>query len=207
MKNNKIYRNAAVAMAFLAAGAMTTACSDWDDHYDNNGVSGSASETIWENVKANANLSQFADLMHKAGYDEVINTTQTYTVWAPLNGTFNYDSLNALPLNNLKQHFAMNHVARFNYPASGSVDAAVTMLNKKVMSFLGNGTYTFNGVEVVSPNVASSNGMLHVTNGMVNYMANLFESLDSMALPIDSISRYFHNYDQKVLDEDRKSVV
>lgn len=188
-------------MAFLAAGAMTTACSDWDDHYDNNGVSGSASETIWENVKANANLSQFADLMHKAGYDEVINTTQTYTVWAPLNGTFNYDSLNALPLNNLKQHFAMNHVARFNYPASGSVDAAVTMLNKKVMSFLGNGTYTFNGVEVVSPNVASSNGMLHVTNGMVNYMANLFESLDSMALPIDSISRYFHNYDQKVLDE------
>lgn len=201
MKNNKIYRNAAVAMAFLAAGAMTTACSDWDDHYDNNGVSGSASETIWENVKANANLSQFADLMHKAGYDEVINTTQTYTVWAPLNGTFNYDSLNALPLNNLKQHFAMNHVARFNYPASGSVDAAVTMLNKKVMPFLGNGTYTFNGVEVVSPNVASSNGMLHVTNGMANYMANLFESLDSMALPIDSISRYFHNYDQKVLDE------
>lgn len=188
-------------MAFLAAGAMTTACSDWDDHYDNNGVSGSASETIWENVKANANLSQFADLMHKAGYDEVINTTQTYTVWAPLNGTFNYDSLNALPLTNLKEHFAMNHVARFNYPASGSVDAAVTMLNKKVMPFSGNGTYTFNGVEVVSPNVASSNGMLHVTSGMVDYMANLFESLDSMALPIDSISRYFHNYDQKVLDE------
>lgn len=188
-------------MAFLAAGAMTTACSDWDDHYNNNGVSGSASETIWENVKANANLSQFADLMHKAGYDEVINTTQTYTVWAPLNGTFNYDSLNELPLNNLKQHFAMNHVARFNYPASGSVDAAVTMLNKKVMPFKGNGTYKFNGVEVVSPNVASSNGMLHVTSGMVDYMANLFESLDSMALPIDSISRYFHNYDQKVLDE------
>lgn len=188
-------------MAFLAAGAMTTACSDWDDHYDNNGVSGSASETIWENVKANANLSQFADLMLKAGYDQVINTTQTYTVWAPLNGTFNYDSLNALPLNNLKQHFAMNHVARFNYPASGSVDAAVTMLNKKVMPFKGNGTYKFNGVEVVSPNVASSNGMLHVTSGMVDYMANLFESLDSMALPIDSISRYFHNYDQKVLDE------
>lgn len=188
-------------MAFLAAGAMTTACSDWDDHYNNNGVSGSASETIWENVKANANLSQFADLMHKAGYDEVINTTQTYTVWAPLNGTFNYDSLNALPLTNLKEHFAMNHVARFNYPASGSVDAAVTMLNKKVMPFKGNGTYKFNGVEVVSPNVASSNGMLHVTSGMVDYMANLFESLDSMALPIDSISRYFHNYDQKVLDE------
>lgn len=187
-------------MAFLAAGAMTTACSDWDDHYDSNGISGSASETIWENVKANANLSQFADLIHKAGYDDVINTTQTYTVWAPLNGTFNYDSLNALPLSNLKDYFAKNHVARFNFPATGSISEYVTMLNKKMMRFEGNGQYKFNGVEVVTPNVASSNGVLHVTNGMINYMANLFESLDSVAYPIDSISRYFHNYDSKVLD-------
>lgn len=188
-------------MAFLAAGAMTTACSDWDDHYDNNGISGSASETIWENIKANANLSQFADLIHKAGYEDVINTTQTYTVWAPLNGTFNYDSLNALPVDHLKDYFAKNHVARFNFPATGSINEYVTMLNKKMMPFVGNGTYTFNGVEVVTPNVASSNGVLHVTNGMVNYMANLFESLDSVAYPIDSIARYFHSYDVKELDE------
>lgn len=187
-------------MAFLAAGAMTTACSDWDDHYDNNGVTGSASETIWENIKANANLSQFADLIHKAGYEDVINTTQTYTVWAPLNGTFNYDSLSALPVSNLKEYFAKNHVARFNFPATGSINELVTMLNKKMMPFVGNGTYTFNGVELVTPNVPSSNGVLHVTNGMANYRANLFESLDSVAYPIDSISRYFHSYDRKVLD-------
>lgn len=189
-------------MAFLAAGAMTTACSDWDDHYDNNGISGSASETIWGNIKANANLSQFADLIHKAGYEDVINTSQTYTVWAPLNGTFNYDSLSALPVSNLKEYFAKNHVARFNFPATGTINEYVTMLNKKMMPFVGHdSTYTFNGVEVFKPNVPSSNGVLHVTNGMVNYMANLFESLDSTAYPIDSISHYIHSYDVKELDE------
>ena len=188
-------------MAFLATGAMTTACSDWDDHYDSNGISGSASETIWQNIQANANLSQFAALMQKAGYGDVINTTQTYTVWAPLNGTFNYDSLSTLPQSSLQDYFAKNHVARFNYPASGTIDEHVTMLNKKVMAFVGSGNYTFNGVEVVTPNVASSNGVLHVTNGMVNYSSNIFESLDSTAYPIDSIARYFHSYDQKVLDE------
>lgn len=202
MKNIKIYGKAAVAMAFLATGAMTTACSDWDDHYNSNGISGSPTQTIWENIKENANLSQFADLMHKAGYDEVINASQTYTVWAPVNGTFNYDSLCALPLTNLKDYFAKNHVARFNFPATGYVNEYVTMLNKKMMPFVGSdSTYTFNGVKVVTPNVASSNGVLHVTNGMVNYMANLFESLDSTAYPIDSISRYFHSYDVKELDE------
>ncbi len=188
-------------MAFLAAGAMTTACSDWDDHYDNNGISGSASETIWGNIKANANLSQFADLIHKAGYEDVINTSQTYTVWAPLNGTFNYDSLSALPVSNLKEYFAKNHVARFNFPATGTINEYVTMLNKKMMPFVGHdSTYTFNGVEVFKPNVPSSNGVLHVTNGMVNYMANLFEGLDSTAYPIDSISHYIHSYDVKELD-------
>lgn len=188
-------------MAFLAAGAMTTACSDWDDHYDSNGISGSASETIWENIKANANLSQFAELVQKAGYEEVINTTQTYTVWAPLNGTFNYDSLNALPVDNLKEYFAKNHVARFNFPATGSINEFVTMMNKKMMPFVGSGSYTFNGVELVTPNVPSSNGVLHVTNGMAAYRANLLESLDSLAYPIDSLAHYFHSYDRKVLDE------
>lgn len=188
-------------MAFLAAGAMTTACSDWDDHYDSNGISGSASETIWENIKANANLSQFAELIQKAGYEDVINTTQTYTVWAPLNGTFNYDSLNALPVDHLKEYFAKNHVARFNFPATGSINEFVTMMNKKMMPFVGSGSYTFNGVEVVTPNVPSSNGVLHVTNGMASYRANLLESLDSVAYPIDSIAHYFHSYDRKVLDE------
>lgn len=202
MKNNKIYRNATVAVALLAMGAMTTACSDWDDHYDNNGISGSASETIWENIQANANLSQFADLLHKSGYDDVVNASQTYTVWAPLNGTFNYDSLSVLSASSLKDYFSKNHIARFNYPASGAVNDKVTMLNKKVMSFVGNGSYTFNGVELETPNVASSNGVLHVTKGMIPYMSNLYESLDSLVYPIDSISRYFHNYDLKVLDED-----
>ena len=94
MKRNMIFKNMLVAVAFLATGALFTACSDWDDHYDaGKAVEGTATSTIWENISSNVNLSQFADLIRKTGYDDVLNTSQTFTVWAPLNGTFDYDDL------------------------------------------------------------------------------------------------------------------
>ncbi len=36
MKSNSIYNTAKVVMAALSLGAMTTACTDWDDHYEAN---------------------------------------------------------------------------------------------------------------------------------------------------------------------------
>ena len=86
MKRNMIFKNMLAAVAILATGVLFTACSDWDDHYDaGKAVEGTATSTIWENISSNANLSQFADLIRKTGYDDVLNTSQTFTVWAPLN--------------------------------------------------------------------------------------------------------------------------
>lgn len=188
-------------MAILAAGAMTTACSDWDDHYDSNGFTSDATATIWENIEANPNLSQFAELVKKAGYNDIINTSQTYTVWAPVNDTFNYDSLNALPLTDLRNHFAKHHIARFNHPATGNLHEFVTMLNEKMMMFQGNGSaYTLNGVTLTQPNLPAVNGTLHIIGDKLGYRENLYEALNTNTYPIDSMSNYFHSYDRHELD-------
>ena len=63
MKRNMIFKNALVVMAAFVAGAMTTACSDWDDHYDpTDATSGSATSTLWRNIQTNTELSEFAEL-------------------------------------------------------------------------------------------------------------------------------------------------
>ena len=86
MKRKMIFKNVLVAMAAVVAGTLTTACSDWDDHYEaESAVTGSATSTIWQNIAENNNLSQFAALLKKTGYDQVLNASQTSTVWAPLN--------------------------------------------------------------------------------------------------------------------------
>jgi uncharacterized surface protein with fasciclin (FAS1) repeats len=200
MKTNKIITNAIVAMAFASAGALT-ACSDWDDHYDAGNDVASANATIWQNIQANSNLSQFAQLLQKAGYSDVLNASQTYTVWAPIDNTFNYDSLNNLSLTQLQNYFVMNHIARYSYPATGTIDESVTMLNKKVMNFAGSSSYSINGTSLQDPNLISSNGILHTTNGRLAYRQNIYESLNNDVYPIDSISAYIHSYDLKKLDK------
>lgn len=204
MKRNMILKNALVALAVVAAGALVTACSDWDDHYDaETTLSGSATATIWENISSNQNLSQFADLIKKAGYDAVLNTSQTYTVWAPLNGTFDYDVLAAEGADKLLKEFVQNHIARNNYPASGVIDETIHMLNEKVLGFEGAGTYTMGGVAVENPNLASSNGVIHAISGKLVFRSNIFESLEARDFAIDSVSNYIHSYDVLRLNESK----
>ncbi|MBQ9654944.1 MAG: fasciclin domain-containing protein [Prevotella sp.] len=204
MKRDIIFKKAMVVMATFAMGAMITACSDWDDHYDaGSAVSGSATSTIWQNIESNNNLSQFAALVKKAGYDAVLNTTQTYTVWAPLNGTFDYEALSSLGNDKLVKEFVQNHIARSNFPATGTLNERIFMLNEKVIDFEGAGSYTIGGIEVAQPNVSSLNGVIHTTNGKVDFLSNIFESLEPGEFAIDSISNYFHAYDVLRLSESK----
>ena len=127
------------AVAALALAA----CADWNDHYDaDTSLLDTQHATLWQNISQNENLSQFASLLKKAGYDEVLNATQTYTVWAPVNGTFDYETLASLSSDRLLKEFVENHIARNNYPASGAVDQRVYTLNEKLMLFSGNSSRT-----------------------------------------------------------------
>ena len=201
MKSNSIYNTAKVVMAALSLGAMTTACTDWDDHYEaNSSEIGSSTASLWENISSNKDLSDFAALAKKAGYDKILSASQAYTVWAPLNGSFDYESLNNLDAETLKKQFLQNHVSHFNYPASGSINEKVFMVNEKMNIFEGNGQYTMGGLKVVTPNIANANGIMHTIDGKLDFNFNIYESLNADYYPLDSISAYFARYDRKQLD-------
>ena len=186
----------------LSFSVLFTSCADWNDHYDaDTSLLGSQHATLWENISSNDNLSQFASLLKKAGYDEILNATQTYTVWAPKNGTFDYDVVNSLSKSRLQHEFVENHIARNNYPVSGAVDQRVYTLNEKLMFLNGAGRYAIQNVGVSQPNLGSRNGVFHVIEGKIPFMANIYEALNSNSFPLDSISAFFHSYDVKKLNE------
>lgn len=206
MKRSKI--NIMLITTSLTLGSVMTACSDWNDHYDTAGVDAiSANNTIWQNIKSNENLTQFASLIEKAGLTSTLDTTQTYTVWAPENGTFNYDSVNALTDKRLLNQFIENHIARNNYPATGDMTGKkVYMLNEKTMSFAGNGNYTFDDRNIKTPNVASKNGMLHIMQGNLPFNYNIYEFLSSDKYDISKIDSFYNHYHVKILDKERSLV-
>ena len=197
MKRNHIFRNASLVLASLVMGAFTMGCSDWDDHYDGNASAvGTAASTLWENISSNSELSQFSALLQKAGYDKVLTQSQTYTVWAPKDNTFNFDYFNSLSTDKLLKEFVQNHISRYNYAVPNEKDPIVLMLNEKVMPYVSN---MIGGVNI-SKSIGTSNGVLKTLDGLLPFRYNIYESLEPGDFAIDSISKYIHDYDVKKLD-------
>ena len=99
----------------------------------------------------------------------MINSPQTFTIWAPVNGTFDYQRLSNLSKEKLIKEFIENHIARFSFPASGSINKNVYMLNKKMALFSGSGSYSLNGIAIEKPNQESKNGILHTMSGQLPF--------------------------------------
>lgn len=199
-----IYKRWAGRLCYATAALTLAACSDWDDHYDvGTGLLDTQQATLWQNIESDGNLSQFAALLKKTGYDGILNTSQTYTVWAPVDGSFDYNRVNALSIDRAEKEFIQNHIARNNYPASGAVDQRIYTLNEKMMHFDSSQGYAIQGIGIQQPNLASNNGTIHLLNGIIPFSQNIYESLNNYEFPLDSISAFYHSYDVKKLNEQK----
>lgn len=182
-----------------------TACTD--DHFDIQPSTVSGSNTIWQNVEANADLDSVAMILRrckvmksqtdksaKQTYAELLATSQQLTAWLPKNGTFNakqyLDELDSAAVLRAKDEmagtraeydvanrFARNHIARFNYE-SNMGEQRIALMNSKIVNYNA-GEGTFNGVKLdaANANILSSNGMLHVLDGESQFAYNIFERL------------------------------
>lgn len=201
-----IYQNT-VKAGLLGAAVLLgfTACTD--DHFDIQPSTVSGSNTIWQNVEANADLDSVAMILRrckvmksqtdksaKQTYAELLATSQQLTAWLPKNGTFNakqyLDELDSAAVLRAKDEmagtraeydvanrFARNHIARFNYE-SNMGEQRIALMNSKIVNYNA-GEGTFNGVKLdaANANVLSSNGMLHVLDGESQFAYNVFERL------------------------------
>ena len=195
-----------------------SSCSDLND-YNTVGVDAnpSAEKTLWENISDKGELSDFAQVLQTVGYDAVLNAPTTYTVWAPVNGTFNKDSLislaqNAATRKNVIEQFVYDHVANYSHFESNPADTVVYMLSKKLIRFSGKNTsnLSFDGKAINwggnAFNTPSSNGLLYTLNGMVPFRPNAYENFFTDKSHYGIADSYFNAYVKKyekiILDED-----
>ena len=192
--------------ASLLLGA--TACSD--DHYDIHEAQASAANTIWQNIEGNQQLDSLAMILKRTNvyrkeneksagqtYAELLDQPQTFTFWAPVNGSYNaksildqLDEADALIAEGkiaeghkknyvVGQQFVQNHMARFNFE-SNHANQEVRLLNSK-LTYYNAAAGTFNSVPLYTDyaNVPSSNGNLHVLNGRSPFAYNVFDYMKS----------------------------
>lgn len=180
-----------VALAFVA-------CNDqWNDHYQEKEELNS-SETLWDIISKKGELSEFAALLKKTGYDELLQQNRYYTIWAPKNG-FDYASSD---VDHLKLEFVENHIADYRYNASGMLEEnQVKMINGKYIYFDGSGNnYTFKGNKLTEKNIPAKNGVLHVIDGYANFTANIWEQLAKVD-SLSEINSFLKSFNVDYFDE------
>ena len=208
MKNIKY-----IGMTMVAAGLLAApSCTDFDDYNKvaEGNVTASATQTLWENIRQNADLSDFAALVQKAGFDDELNQTQYYTVWAPLNGTYDAAAFQNLDNTAMMRQFVKNHIASYAHSASGEINERILMLNEKSYNFTGSSNYTFDEVAVNQTNLPSSNGLLHTLNGVATFYPNIYEFVTDSVLAygkdLDSLRQFYLNSETTYLDTEASVV-
>ena len=157
------------------AGLLHAGCRKWDDH---NAVTDAAlTKTLAQQVSEHTSLSKFSSLLQKSGYDKIIASSKTFTVYAPTNTALaNLDAAIENDSARLRA-FVENHIATQTYPTT-KLDTLqrVPMLNGKYQNLLNK---TISDAAIVEADKYASNGVLQVIDKMLPVLNNSWETIQT----------------------------
>lgn len=169
------------------AAAAFTACSDWTDHYEDPLSLSGSEPTIWQAMQQRPELSDFCDVLTKTkvfkhhkktdvSYADLLDGAQTYTVLAPVNGSFNKDSLLSLLATNrgdsmVERSFVGNHLS-YNLISNDGTPTEFFLLNTK-RATIGNNKAL--DIPIKEGNIKAKGGVMHVLQSALPYRNNLYE--------------------------------
>lgn len=186
----------------LVAGLLClTSCESetYSTHYSIN-KNVVAENNLWETINTNPNLTTFAAVIKKTGYDKILSVSQMFTVWAPDNNALaQLDTTNT----ELTVEFVENHISRFSYTAAGVIDEVIKLMNEKATTFKSQGgDYYFGEIKLLQKNIVASNGILHVTGTKLPFFSNIWEYLAKDAR-LDSVKNYLYSFNRIIFDEEK----
>ena len=214
---NTIFKHKILAGAMLFGAMFLASSCDDSEGLKVTPEFPNADKTMFEVISSDSELTDFMAVLNACGAhcaDSLFNKTRVYTLWAPVNGTFNKDSLIAEAAvdstrDNVFERFVQAHIANHRKGANGKLeeDNKILLLNEKVAVFAGdhvNG-YTFDGQEISEPNILVKNGVLHKIAAPAEYKYNIWEYLrvDSR---VDSVANFLYAFDETEFSESQSII-
>jgi uncharacterized surface protein with fasciclin (FAS1) repeats len=170
MMNKNILRG----LLLMLFSGLLFGCKKWDKH--NEITDPSVSKDLLQRIRENADLSKFAELLTKSGYDKIISSSQTYTVFAPVNAALaSLDPAIVADDARLKL-FVGNHITNQLQPSAVTGLVRVQMLSGKYNN-LQNGK--FEDASITTADQYAKNGLLHIINKMAPALSNAWTFLQS----------------------------
>ena len=199
--------------------ALVSCADEWDNHYSGEGLqSASDAPSLLELVKADPDLSNFLRVAEHVGYDRVLASPQSLTLWAPVISAAQADSVISLydeqkrllvtmpdgSQRNTKDkdntaitQFMQNHMALYGRSVSSTYSDSIRMMNGKYMILTAN---DLNGIPFLQKNLVASNGVMYKLGTKETFFPNVREAM-ALNPQTDSLAAYYRMFDEYELDE------
>ena len=170
-----------IALMMVFTLPLFTACKDkWEDH---NALKQSVlSVTLNNLIASNASLSTFTGYLKQTGYDKILASSKTFTVWAPDNDALN--NLDAGIVNDSSKlaQFVKNHITYQEYPTNlGGLSVKMKMLSGKCIQYSSGQTQIEgSAIDITKSNQYCLNGLLHVIKSPLLPKLNIWEYFTSL---------------------------
>lgn len=166
-------------------------CKDkWEDH--NQVGNPVLNQNLLEMINQNSDLSTFAGYLRSTGYDEVIASSKTFTVWAPVNSALENLDPGIVSDDSLLKQFVANHISNQAYMTRNANPLlTIRTLNGKNILF----TKTkFEEAGITTPDLYGRNGVLHVIDAAVPVKDNAWQYLNDYATTVQKTFLLSQNY-------------
>lgn len=131
-------------------------------------------KSLAQRIAEEPELSEFYALLEESGYDEVLNSSKSFTVWAPDNEAMSNVPSEALSSTEQVEWFISNHIALTSFTTDMVEDTLrVQMLSEKYEDFL-SGT-SIGGAGISLADQYASNGIYHIIDTDLAPQYNIWE--------------------------------
>ena len=203
---NNINNTFRAGLTLVAGLAAMYSCTDtWDEHYSDFAANeNSYAGTLMQAIEDEA--PDFAKVVKAYGYDRELGSDNFYTVWAPVDGSFNLSDYvdeagnRVADSTEVVKQFLKSHISRYAY-SLGKNDQKFTLLNEKTITLFADGK--FGDTQIEKKNISTNNGVLYTIAEPNPYAFNLFEIIAreykaDQTEGKDTMSLYSYLYDPKV---------
>ncbi len=180
----------------MLIGVGLNGCNKWDDH--NSITDPLVGKDLFQQISETPELSRFAELLTLSGYDKVIASSKTFTVFAPTNAAL--ASLDAATVNDSARlrKFVANHITYQAYQtSSATTPLRLQMLSGKYNNLSGN---LLDEASITGADKYAKNGYLQIIDKMLTVLPNAWEFLETSPLSPAKQTAYLQSLFQNVFD-------
>lgn len=213
MKYNRV-------ILFLLACCFVACTDEWNKHYKGAGMDSAAdAPTLWEQISNRSELQEFCRVLKHTGYDNLLSSGQSLTLWAPAMTKAQADSVIALydeqkksvivmpdgTVRNVQDkdnkaivQFVKNHIAMYGRSVSPDYSDVLEMMNGKIMLMTAD---SIQDEAYVVKNVVACNGILYTLAKPLVFQPSVREGIDYAVGTLDDVAAFFRQFDEYTLDE------